>query len=418
VTYSLTINTVGSGSVAKSPNQSSYSLGASVQLTATPLAGWVFSSWSGDLTGSTNPGTVIIDADPSVTATFVSGTANQPPVLAAIGNQSGDELTLITFDADATDPDVGDTLTFSLDPGYPSGASINSGTGVFTWTPTEAQDGDHSITVRVTDNGSPALDDYETINVHVNEVAAANQPPVLGSIGDKTVDELSLLTFDADATDPDIGDTLTFSLQGTVPPGASINSGTGVFTWTPTEAQGPGSYPITVRVTDNGSPNLYDEEIITVTVNEVATTLLNDGFEAAGNAWDDNWDENGGTSWIQSNTQKHGGSYSARSDSSHEGSIYSDDLNTSGATSVTVSFWFYHSNIDTDDLRLYFFDGSTTDTIASLGNTGSDNTWEYYTYTTTDTQYFRNDFYIRIRTNNMGYGDQVYIDDVLITKIP
>jgi VCBS repeat-containing protein len=76
------------------------------------------------------------------------------------------------------------------------------------------------------------------------------------------------LTFTATATDPDLpANTLTFTLSG-APAGASITAG-GNFSWTPTEAQGPGSYDITVRVTDNGSPNLDDFETITVTVNEV-----------------------------------------------------------------------------------------------------------------------------------------------------
>jgi len=37
------------------------------------------------------------------------------------------------------------------------------------------------------------------------------------------------------------------------PAGASI-SAAGLFKWRPTELQGPGVYPITVRVTDNGTP--------------------------------------------------------------------------------------------------------------------------------------------------------------------
>jgi FlaG/FlaF family flagellin (archaellin) len=68
--YALTINTVGSGSVDKLPDQLTYHLGDSVQLTANPVAGSTFSGWSGDLGGSTNPENLIIDADPEVTATF------------------------------------------------------------------------------------------------------------------------------------------------------------------------------------------------------------------------------------------------------------------------------------------------------------------------------------------------------------
>jgi uncharacterized repeat protein (TIGR02543 family) len=41
-----------------------------VQLTATPAAGWTFSGWSGDLSGSDNPATITMDGNKTVTATF------------------------------------------------------------------------------------------------------------------------------------------------------------------------------------------------------------------------------------------------------------------------------------------------------------------------------------------------------------
>ncbi|MEN6555381.1 MAG: Ig-like domain-containing protein, partial [Anaerolineaceae bacterium] len=98
-----------------------------------------------------------------------------------------------------------------------------------------------------------------------------NVAPVLGAIGDQTVAEESELSFTAAATDADLpANTLTFSLVG-APTGAVIDPATGAFTWTPTEAQGPGEYTFTVKVCDNGDPVLCDEEEITVTVTEVNT---------------------------------------------------------------------------------------------------------------------------------------------------
>ncbi len=59
-------------------------------------------------------------------------------------------------------------------------------------------------------------------------------------------------------------------------PERSIDPNTGVFTWTPTEAQGPNSYTFDVIVTDDGTPILNDSETITVTVNEAnVTPVLN-----------------------------------------------------------------------------------------------------------------------------------------------
>ena len=52
------------------------------------------------------------------------------------------------------------------------------------------------------------------------------------------------------------------------PVGASIDPVSGVFSWTPSEVQGPGSYTFDVVVTEtDGSPtNLSDSESITVTL--------------------------------------------------------------------------------------------------------------------------------------------------------
>jgi uncharacterized repeat protein (TIGR02543 family) len=68
--YTLTANVSGSGSVAKSPDQPSYTHGSSVQLMATPATGWHFVGWSGDLAGSTNPVTITMDVSKTVTATY------------------------------------------------------------------------------------------------------------------------------------------------------------------------------------------------------------------------------------------------------------------------------------------------------------------------------------------------------------
>ena len=60
---------------------------------------------------------------------------------------------------------------------------------------------------------------------------------------------------------------LTYSLSN-APAGATINATSGAFTWTPTEAQGPGVYHITVRVTDNNLPPASDAKTFQVTVTE------------------------------------------------------------------------------------------------------------------------------------------------------
>lgn len=56
----MTINVEGSGSVNLDHSQATYTYGTTVQLTAVPGEGWSFSGWSGDLTGTENPATIIV----------------------------------------------------------------------------------------------------------------------------------------------------------------------------------------------------------------------------------------------------------------------------------------------------------------------------------------------------------------------
>jgi len=70
-TYTLTVNIVGSGSVTLEPAGGSYAPDTLVRLDATADPGWTFDSWSDDLTGSTNPETLIMNDNATVTATFI-----------------------------------------------------------------------------------------------------------------------------------------------------------------------------------------------------------------------------------------------------------------------------------------------------------------------------------------------------------
>ncbi|MCC5940047.1 MAG: DUF3494 domain-containing protein [Balneolaceae bacterium] len=70
-TYTLNI-TASNGSVEKDPDQQSYEAGSQVVLTAIPADGYVFSSWSGDASGSNNPLTVTMDSNKNITANFTA----------------------------------------------------------------------------------------------------------------------------------------------------------------------------------------------------------------------------------------------------------------------------------------------------------------------------------------------------------
>lgn len=96
---------------------------------------------------------------------------------------------------------------------------------------------------------------------------AVNQPPMLGEISDRVVVEEFLLSFTNSATDPN-GNQLSYSLGMGAPTNATVSLGDGVFSWTPTEAQGPGTNVISVIVTDDGAPSLSATQSFTVIVLE------------------------------------------------------------------------------------------------------------------------------------------------------
>lgn len=62
----------GPGTLAKSPASYSYAPTDGVTLTATPKSHAVFTGWSGDLTGTTNPATFTMNTNKSVTANFAA----------------------------------------------------------------------------------------------------------------------------------------------------------------------------------------------------------------------------------------------------------------------------------------------------------------------------------------------------------
>ena len=75
-------------------------------------------------------------------------TANQAsiitstPITYAVANQT------YTYKVNTTDPDVGDTLTYALST-KPTGMTINSSTGLISWTPISDQIGDNDVIVEV-----------------------------------------------------------------------------------------------------------------------------------------------------------------------------------------------------------------------------------------------------------------------------
>jgi hypothetical protein len=97
----------------------------------------------------------------------------------------------------------------------------------------------------------------------------SNQPPILNSIGNKTVLVGSTLTFTISGSDPD-GNSLNLTyLASNLPTGADFNASTKTFSWTPTSA---GTFNNVRFTVSDGAATDFEE--ITITA---ATFVCNDG---------------------------------------------------------------------------------------------------------------------------------------------
>jgi hypothetical protein len=72
VQYTLSTAVQGNGSIDPPAGAHVYEEGQTVTVTATPTTGWHFDHWTGDLDGDTNPATLTMDGNRTVTAIFIS----------------------------------------------------------------------------------------------------------------------------------------------------------------------------------------------------------------------------------------------------------------------------------------------------------------------------------------------------------
>ena len=230
-------------SLVNGPTHGALSFNADGAFTYAPDANYFgpdsFTYRASDGQADSNVATVSIDVTP----------VNDAPVLGAIGARTVNEGSPLIFTASATDPDLpNNTLTFSLDSGAPAGASIDPVTGAFTWTPRD--NGTFLVTVRVRDDGSASLDDFETIQITSHNVAPSAQ--IVGTPAIKVLPG-DAVNLSALVTDPGANDTHTFAWSVTKN-GNPFASGTDAnLTFTP---DGIGIYAVSLVATDDdGAPS-------------------------------------------------------------------------------------------------------------------------------------------------------------------
>jgi hypothetical protein len=225
-------------------------------------------TWTpGESFGSTtNPiVTVVSDGVWSATNSFLVTVleGNSLPVFPGLTNVSVVELTLLSVTNTATDSDVPvNTLTYQLlTP--PAGMSIDTNSGVITWTPTEAQGPSTNAILTVVSDGTASV--TNTLEIVVLETNRIHTLPTQKS---KSVSEWVTLTVTNTATDLDVPvNVMTYTLLN--PPTGAVISTNGIITWTPNDTQGGTTNFIVTVATDNGTPALSVTNTFAVVVTDV-----------------------------------------------------------------------------------------------------------------------------------------------------
>ncbi len=131
-TYTLTVTAVN-GTVTKTPDLLAYNHGSNVVLTATPKVGYVFSSWSGDASGSVNPLTVNMNANKNITANFTliptTITIGSVALFGAFGGNAG--ITNQGLNTVINNGSIGTTAASTLITGFHDGTTAD----IYTETP-------------------------------------------------------------------------------------------------------------------------------------------------------------------------------------------------------------------------------------------------------------------------------------------
>jgi hypothetical protein len=147
-------------------------------------------------------------------------------------------------------------------------------------------------------NGNPV-----TVSL-VDGTATIDRPPVLNAIGNKSVNEGAQLTFTISASDAD-GDALTYSASN-LPLGATFDTATRTFSWTPGYSQAGVYASVHFQVSDS---KLTDYEDITITVGNVLRPDVNS--DGSANVLDmirigQHWNETGASGWIREDINEDG----------------------------------------------------------------------------------------------------------------
>ena len=170
-------------------------------------------------------------------------------------DKKASSIDVLTNDSDVENDPL---KVVSVTQGKNGSVSIN-GDNTLSYTPDENFYGDDAFTYTLSDGKGGT--DAAAVRV---KVEAVNDAPIFTSTPVTTATVGKEYNYDVKATDPDILDTLVYSLI-IEPMGMTIDAATGLIKWTPTGEQ-TGANDVAVRVADGGSTPASSTQPFTITV--------------------------------------------------------------------------------------------------------------------------------------------------------
>ena len=192
----------------------------------------------------------------------LSGTGTDTAPTASNASFSTTVNTVYSGQLQATNPNSGQTLTYSVVTGPAHGnVSVNGSTGAYTYTPASGYVGSDSFTFK-------ANDGYKDSNTATVSVTVADTPPVARN-GSYPIKANGSLSGQLQATAASSSQTLTYALVSRPAHGSvSVNASTGQFTYTP-DHDYTGSDSFTFKASDG----TLDSNTATVTLKVAAGSL-------------------------------------------------------------------------------------------------------------------------------------------------
>ena len=268
-------------------------------LVFTPTENQIVPNSTVQTTFTLTPADSVRDGRANTATNAIATSINDLPVIdnngsAASANTNAAENQTAVMTFTTTDPDVGQTITYSKSGADAALFTIHPTTGVLTFTtapnfeiPTDAG-GDNVYNVTITSSDGLASDS-QAIAVTVTNV---NENPVISSDGggataniNAAENQLAVTVVAAD--DPDAGATVTYSVSGTDAALFDINSSNGTLTFktnpnfeAPSDNGGNNIYNVIVTASDG---TLTDTQTLAITVTNVNDAPTITGLSAADN---------------------------------------------------------------------------------------------------------------------------------------